>query len=61
MPTSGLLTGNATGTPPPAPALFPGKSLWERLQPMAKIRELYERARQPVSRSLNMPGWADAC
>jgi putative hemolysin len=40
------------GAPRQAPDLFPGKSLWQRLQPLHKVQELYRRAQQPANRSL---------
>ncbi len=51
MPNSGLLTGQSS-SPVPAPDLFPFRGLVQKLLPMNRIRELYQRAQQPVNRSL---------
>lgn len=40
------------GSPAQAPNLFPGKNLWQRLQPLHKVQQLYRRAQQPANRSL---------
>lgn len=50
MPISAL--DARLGSPSQAPDLFPGKNLWQRLQPLHKVQELYRRARQPANRSL---------
>jgi len=52
MPTPGFLAGPVVPGSRQAPDLFPGKNLWQRLQPMYKIRQLYRRAQQPLNRSL---------
>jgi putative hemolysin len=53
MPTPDLLGApGVTGSSLPTPELFSGKNLWQRLQPIYKIRELYRRAQQPLNRSL---------
>jgi len=50
MPIS-VLQGSARSSVQP-PDLFPGKNLWQRLQPLRKVQELYRRAQQPANRSL---------
>ena len=52
MPTPGFLAGPVVPGSRQAPDLFPGKNLWQWLQPMYKIRQLYRRAQQPLNRSL---------
>ena len=51
MADSGLLAGQ-TGSPVQTPDLFPFGGLVQRFLPMQRIRELYQRAQQPVNRSL---------
>jgi putative hemolysin len=51
MPNLGLLTGQSS-SPVQAPDLFPFRRLVQKLLPMNRIRELYQRAQQPVNRSL---------
>jgi putative hemolysin len=51
MANSGLLAGQ-TGSPVQTPDLFPFRGLVQRFLPMQRIRELYQRAQQPVNRSL---------
>ena len=51
MPNSGLLTGQ-NNPPIQAPDLFPFRGLVEKFLPMNRIRELYQRAQQPINRSL---------
>src|SRR5258708_12413996 len=52
MPNHGLLATPTNGSTVHAPDLFPGKNLWQRLQPIHRVRELYRRAQQPANRSL---------
>ena len=51
MEDSGLLTGQ-TGSPVQTPDLFPFGGIVQRFLPMQRIRELYQRAQQPINRSL---------
>src|SRR5882724_5806520 len=51
MPNPGLLAGQ-NSPPLQAPDLFPFRGLVQRFLPMDSIRELYQRAQQPVNRSL---------
>jgi putative hemolysin len=51
MPNPALLAGQ-NSPPIQAPDLFPFRGLVQRLLPMNRIRELYQRAQQPVNRSL---------
>ena len=51
MPNPGLLAGQ-NSPPIQAPDLFPFRGLVEKFLPMNRIRELYQRAQQPVHRSL---------
>jgi putative hemolysin len=51
MPNPGLLTGQSS-SPIQAPDLFPFRGLVEKFLPMNRIREIYQRARQPINRSL---------
>jgi putative hemolysin len=51
MPNPALLTGQSS-SPIQAPDLFPFRGLVQKLLPMNRIRELYQRAQQPVNRSL---------
>lgn len=51
MPNPGLLTGQ-NNPPIQAPDLFPFRGLVEKFLPMNRIRELYQRAQQPINRSL---------
>ena len=51
MPNPGLLAGQ-NSPPIQTPDLFPFRGLVQRLLPMNRIRELYQRAQQPVNRSL---------
>ena len=52
MPNPGLVAGRGVPGSQQAPDLFPGKRLWQRLQPIYRIRALYRRAQQPLNRSL---------
>jgi putative hemolysin len=53
MPISGLQAETQrAGSSVQTPSLFPGKNLWQRLQPLHKVQELYRRAQQPANRSL---------
>jgi len=51
MADSGFLAGQ-TGSPVQTPDLFPFGGIVQRFLPMQRIRELYQRAQQPVNRSL---------
>jgi len=51
MPNPGLLAGQ-NSPPIQAPDLFPFRGLVEKFLPMNRIRELYQRAQQPINRSL---------
>jgi putative hemolysin len=51
MPNPALLAGQ-NSPPIQAPDLFPFRGFVQRLLPMNRIRELYQRAQQPVNRSL---------
>ena len=51
MPNPGLLAGQSS-SPVQAPDLFPFRRLVQKLLPMNRIRDLYQRAQQPVNRSL---------
>ncbi|HSS99951.1 MAG TPA: GNAT family N-acyltransferase [Terriglobales bacterium] len=51
MPNPGLLAGQ-NSPPIQAPDLFPFRELVEKFLPMSRIRELYQRAQQPINRSL---------
>lgn len=53
MPISGVQAETQrAGRSIHTPDLFPGKNLWQRLQPLHKVQELYRRAQQPTNRSL---------
>jgi putative hemolysin len=43
---------SVAGSSAQMPDLFPEKNLWQRLQPIHRVRELYRRAQQPANRSL---------
>src|SRR5882724_8732666 len=51
MPNTGLLAGQ-NSPPIQSPDLFPFSGLVQRFLPMNRIRELYQRAQQPVNCSL---------
>src|ERR1041385_6674433 len=51
MPNPGLLAGQ-NSPPIQAPDLFPFRGLVEKSLPINRIRTLYQRAQQPINRSL---------
>jgi putative hemolysin len=53
MPLSGLLAGQGPSFPfRQDPDLFPFRGFLQQFLPMMRVRELYQRAQQPVNRSL---------